>query len=36
MPNQSRPRFVGSGITVVVVEIVTLLLLFALQRVFTR
>ena len=36
MAGQSSPSAFGSGIKVVVVEIVTLLLLFALQRVFTR
>ena len=36
MPDESRTTFFGSGIKVVVVEIVTLLLLFVLQQVFTR
>ena len=36
MADQSSARSFSSGIKVVVVEIVTLLLLFALQQVFTR
>ena len=36
MADHSNPRPFGSAIKVVVVEVVTLLLLFALQQVFTR
>ena len=36
MADRSSSRSFSSGIKVVVVEIVTLLLLFALQQVFTR
>ena len=36
MTDEPKTTTFGSGIKVVVVEIVTLLLLFALQQVFTR